>query len=65
MTIFGRAPVPPSPADTPAGRLAALNARVAQAVARVDEGLRASGTNRQLTDVLLDLRLLLRPPRQP
>lgn len=49
---------PPTPPDV---QLARVTAAVDQVLAHIDTALRTHGGNRQLTDVLLDLRNLLRP----
>ncbi len=58
--MIGRAKVPP--ADPDRTRLLQLTAVHDQAVAAIDDGLRAHGQDRRTADVLLDVRLLLRPP---
>lgn len=62
--MIGRARVP-QPGDLPAAQLAALRARVDQAVALVDEQLRLHGRDRRVADVLLDVRDALRPAARP
>jgi hypothetical protein len=63
--VIGRRQDQPA-ADPTDVRIAQLTARHDQALARVEEGLHAAGTNRQMADVLLDLRNLLQPPgREP
>ncbi|MGW3608970.1 hypothetical protein ACWD6N_03625 [Micromonospora sp. NPDC005163] len=61
--MIGRARPEQPAADPTAVRLAQLTARHDQALALVDERLRAAGSNAQMVDALLDLRNLLRPPR--
>lgn len=61
MSRFLREAAPP-PADPTAVRLAQLTARQDQALAYVDRALVANRGNTPVTDVLLDVRNLLRPP---
>ena len=64
MSILGHARVPEPPA---VAQLAALVARHDQALALLDELVRKAspGGVHQLVDGLLDLRLILRPPKEP
>lgn len=62
--MIGRAKVP-QPATPDAVRLAQLTARHDQALAHIERALLAHRGNRAITDVLLDLRNLLRPPERP
>lgn len=64
MSRFFREAAPP-PANPDHVRLAQLTARHDQAMAVIEDGLRSAGSNRQLADVLLDLRNLLRLPERP
>lgn len=58
--MLARRPPQPDPADV---ALARLTAAVDQVLAAIDTTLRANRANRQLTDILLDLRNILAPPR--
>ncbi|MEU5939390.1 hypothetical protein ABZ807_09385 [Micromonospora sp. NPDC047548] len=55
----------PLPADPTAVRLGQLTVRHDQATAYVEQALAANRGNRAVTDLLLDLRNLLRPPERP
>jgi hypothetical protein len=62
--VIGRAKVP-QPPNPGAVRLAQLTARTDQAMAFIERALVANRGNTAVTDVLLDLRLLLAPPGPP
>lgn len=64
MSRFLRAADPP-PADPNAHLLAVLISRHDQATTYVERALAANRGNPAVTDVLLDLRNLLRPPERP
>ncbi|MCT2280588.1 hypothetical protein M3G91_23515 [Micromonospora chalcea] len=64
MSRFFREAAPPPP-HPGAVRLAQLTAAHDQAVAYIERALVANRGNTAVTDVLLDLRLLLRPPERP
>lgn len=57
-------PQTPEPVD-PAELAARLTARVDEALAITENALLAAGSNRQLADWALDVRLALDPPTRP
>ncbi|PZF98529.1 hypothetical protein [Micromonospora deserti] len=63
-SLFGRTPPPVDPVD-PDVRHAQLTARHDQALAYIEQRLRTAGPSGTLTDALLDVRNLLRPPERP